>query len=201
MAKKKESYENMMERLEEIVDVMDGNYVENFGMGLQDIGYICKKSNIDVEAHLMIMNPELHIKKFFELGVDIIYFHPDTSKHPAHVIEQIQNYGMKAGIVLNPESSIEMVSQLFKIADYAMVMCVNPGFSGNKYLPYIEEKIENISKIKDINNIEISIDGGCSKDVITKMSRLGVNRYVLGTTALFGLDRAYNDIFDELRKI
>ena len=183
------------------VDIMDGQYVENFGMGMQDLAVVCKESSIPIEVHLMIQRPQFHVDKFLEMSIDIIYFHPDTINHPAHLIEKIHNGGSKVGIVLNPETSIATVSELLKVVDYVMVMMVNPGFSGNKYLSYVEEKVRDICKLSEKYGFEVEIDGGCSKDVIKKLSAYGANRYVLGTTALFGKGRKYKEVMDDLRKV
>ncbi len=183
------------------VDVMDGHYVDNYGMGMQDIGYVCKKAMIPVEAHLMVINPEKHIKKFAEIGVDILYFHPSATYHPAHTVQEIQKAGMKAGIVLDPETSLETVSQLMLISDYVMTMTVNPGFSGNTYQKYVEQKIRMLcSKSKELS-IEISIDGGVTKETIKEFLPLGVNRYVLGSTGLFATGRSYREVLSELHKM
>lgn len=183
------------------VDIMDGQYVENFGMGMQDLAVVCKEATVPIEAHLMILRPEFHVDKFTNLGVDIIYFHPDAVKHPAHLIEKIHLLGKKAGIVLNPETSVASVSELLRIVDYVMVMMVNPGFSGNTYLTYLEDKVYEICQLKDKYGFEVSIDGGVSEEVICKLSEYGANRFVLGTTALFGKGKPYDDIIKELRDL
>lgn len=183
------------------VDIMDGQYVENFGMGMQDLAVVCREAIVPIEAHLMILRPEFHVDKFINLGVDIIYFHPDAVCHPAHLIEKIHKAGKKAGIVLNPETSIANISELLRIVDYVMVMMVNPGFSGNTYLSYVEEKVFELCQLKEKYGFEISIDGGCSEDVIRKLGAYGANRFVLGTTALFGKNRPFDEIFKELREI
>ncbi len=183
------------------VDIMDGQYVENFGMGMQDMAVVCKETTVPIEVHLMILRPEFHVEKFIDLGVDIIYFHPDAVCHPAHLIDKIHKYGKKAGIVLNPETSIASISEMLRIVDYVMVMMVNPGFSGNTYLSYVEEKVYELCAMKEKYGFEISIDGGCCEEVISKLGSYGANRFVLGTTALFGKGRTYSEIFAELRGI
>ena len=183
------------------IDIMDGQYVENFGMGMQDLAVVCKEAKIPIEAHLMILRPEFHIEKFINLGVDILYFHPDAVRHPAHLIEKIHNAGKKAGIVLNPETSISSITEMLRITDYVMIMMVNPGFSGNTYLTYLEEKVFEICKLREKYQFEVSIDGGCCENVIRKLSKYGANRFVLGTTALFGKSRPYKEIIKELHEL
>ena len=183
------------------VDIMDGQYVENFGMGMQDLVVVSREAKVPIEVHLMILRPEFHVEKFINLGADIIYFHPDSVRHPAHLIDKIHKLGKKAGIVLNPETSIESVSEMFNIVDYVMVMMVNPGFSGNTYLSYVEPKVKEICELREKYGFEISIDGGCSDEVIEKLGSWGANRFVLGTTALFGKKRPYAEIIKDLRLI
>lgn len=180
------------------VDMMDGQYVENFGMGMQDLAVVCREASIPIEVHLMILRPEYHIPKFLELGIDILYFHPDAVRHPAHLIDTIHKAGRKAGIVLNPETSIATIEELLHIADYVMVMMVNPGFSGNTYLPYVEDKVIKLCELRARYGFEIEIDGGCSEQVIRKLGHYGANRFVLGTTALFGRNRSYKEVIEEL---
>ena len=182
------------------VDIMDGQYVENFGMGMQDLAVVSRETKVPVEAHLMILRPEFHVDKFLDLGVEIIYFHPDSVCHPAHLIEKIHKRGKKAGIVLNPETSIASICELLRIVDYVMVMMVNPGFSGNTYLEYVEDKVKDICSLREKYGFEVSIDGGCSEEVISKLSAYGANRFVLGTTALFGKNRPYKEIIEELKE-
>lgn len=180
------------------VDMMDGQYVENFGMGMQDLAVVCNKAVVPIEVHLMILRPEYHIPKFLELGIRIIYFHPDAVLHPVHLIDTIHKAGKLAGIVLNPETSIAMVEELLYITDYVMVMMVNPGFSGNTYLSYVEEKVKKLCGFKKRCGFEIEIDGGVNKEVICKLGQYGADRFVLGTTALFGRHESYKEVFKEL---
>lgn len=181
------------------VDIMDGQYVENFGMGMQDMAVVCHEASVPIEAHLMILRPEYHINKFLDIGVDIIYFHPDAVRHPAHLIDTIHARGRKVGIVLNPETSIASVVEILRIVDYVMVMMVNPGFSGNVYLHYVEDKVIELCALKEKYGFEISIDGGCDENVIRKFGACGVNRFVLGTTVLFSKKESYKKIIGELR--
>lgn len=183
------------------VDIMDGQYVENFGMGMQDLAVVRKEAKVPIEVHLMILRPEFHVPKFIDIGADIIYFHPDSVCHPAHLIDKIHKSEKKAGIVLNPETSIASVSEMFNIVDYVMVMMVNPGFSGNTYLSYVELKVKELCELKKKYGFEISVDGGCSEEVIEKLGSWGADRFVLGTTALFGKGRTYTEIMKELRLI
>ena len=134
----------------------------------------------------MIVEPSKYIDLFVNAGADIIYFHPESDRHPTTVIQKILEAGKKPGIVLNPGTSLESVNELLHIADHVILMGVNPGHAGQVYLPYIDHKMEKIVKIKDKHNLEIMLDGACSKERIKVWHNRGIDGFVLGTAALFG---------------
>ncbi len=184
------------------LDVMDGQFVRNFGLGLQDISYICKTAKSKTEVHLMIKDPQDHIEKFLELGVNRIFFHPEADYHPGRVLQTITLGGAEAGLVLSPGTSIESVMDMLPITDVVMVMMVNPGFAGQGYLPYVERKLERLIKLKDEFGFEIILDGACSYDVIKRFYKRGVKGFVLGTAALFREDHGpYRGTIEKLRKL
>lgn len=125
------------------IDIMDGHFVPNFGMGLQDFEYIREKTNKLVDVHLMIQNPSEYIDLFSEKGADIIYFHPETDMHPTRTIDRIRANGVKPGIAINPGTSVATVEPLLGLVDYVLIMTVNPGFAGQKYLDFVNEKLWN----------------------------------------------------------
>ena len=130
------------------IDIMDGQFVPNFGMGLQDVEYICKASTIPVDAHLMIENPGNYVEKFAKLGIDIIYIHPESDVHPTRTLQSIIDLGVKPGIAINPGTAVETIKPLLPFVDYVMVMSVNPGFSGQKYISSVDEKIAQLVELK-----------------------------------------------------
>ena len=130
-------------------DIMDGQFVPNFGMGLQDVEYICKASTIPVDAHLMIENPGYYVEKFAKLGIDIIYIHPESDVHPTRTLQSIIDLGVKPGIAINPGTAVETIKPLLPFVDYVMVMSVNPGFSGQKYISSVDEKIAQLVELKE----------------------------------------------------
>lgn len=184
------------------VDIMDGSYVPNFGMGLQDLEYIRKATKKLVDVHLMIENPSRYVDFFAAKGVDIIYFHPEADVHPARTIDSIRGKNIKAGIALNPGTSLEFVKPLLGIVDYILVMTVNPGFAGQKYLEYVNEKIEELVELKEKKGYtyELVVDGAISPEKISELSKVGVKGFVLGTSALFGKGK-YEEIIPELKKL
>lgn len=182
------------------LDVMDGSFVPNFGMGLQDIEYICKTATKPCDVHLMIENPSKYIDKFAKLGVNIIYIHPETDSHACRTLQMIRDAGVKSGIAVNPGTSFETVKDLLYLCDYVMLMSVNPGFAGQKYLYFVTEKFKKfVDEAENYGGYDVMIDGACSPEKIQMLSKIGVKGYILGTSALFGKDKSYKEIIDELR--
>lgn len=185
------------------IDIMDGNFVPNFGMGLQDLELIRKSTHKTVDVHLMIQNPSAYIDLFADKGVDIIYFHPETDMHPTRTIDRIRAKGVKPGIAINPGTSIEAVKALLSLVDYVMVMTVNPGFSGQKYLSFVNEKIAEIVHLKSKveNNYKVMVDGAISSQKIEELSKKGVEGFILGTSSLFGKEDSYSTIINNLKTL
>mgnify|MGYP004467889405 FL=1 len=182
------------------LDVMDGSFVPNFGMGLQDIEYICKTATKPCDVHLMIENPSKYIDKFAKLGANIIYIHPETDSHACRTLQKIRDAGVKSGIAVNPGTSFETVRDLLYLCDYVMLMSVNPGFAGQKYLDFVTEKFKKfVDESENYGGYDVMIDGACSPEKIEMLSKIGVKGFILGTSALFGKDKSYKEIIDELR--
>lgn len=186
------------------LDIMDGQFVPNFGMGLQDVELIRKSTNKMIDVHLMIMNPGNYVEKFADLGCDIIYIHPEADLHPARTLQKIKDAGKAAGIAVNPGTSFETVKDLLNLCDYVLVMSVNPGFAGQKYIDFVNEKFEQFCAVKDKYGYKVVIDGSCSPEKIEMLSKIGVEGFVLGTSAMFGKGgkgRTYPQIVEDLRKL
>lgn len=199
------SLENEVRNLDEAgtdifhIDIMDGIFVPNYGMGLQDFEFIRSATSKLVDVHLMVQNPVQYVEKFADMGADIIYFHPETDTHPARTLDMIHAKGKKAGIAINPGTSLESVQELLNIVDYVMVMTVNPGFAGQKYLGYVDKKIEKLISLQPEHNYEIMVDGAISPERIETLSNMGVTGFVLGTSALFGKEESYKTIIKNLK--
>lgn len=182
------------------LDVMDGSFVPNFGMGLQDIEYICQKAKKPCDVHLMITNPGDYVETFARLGVQIIYIHPETDKHACRTLQKIKDAGAQAGIALNPGTSFDSIKDLLYLCDYVLVMSVNPGFAGQDYLDFVTPKFKKlVEKAKKYGGYKVMIDGACSVEKIKLLSAIGVEGFILGTSALFNKGRSYTDICGELR--
>ena len=182
------------------LDVMDGSFVPNFGMGLQDIEYICETATKPCDVHLMIENPSKYVDKFASLGAKIIYIHPEIDPHACRTLQMIKDAGAKAGIAINPGTPFETVKDLLHLCDYVMLMSVNPGFAGQKYLDFVTPKFKKfVDEAKNYGGYDVMIDGACSPKKIEMLSKMGVKGFILGTSALFGKDKSYQEIINELR--
>ena len=180
-------------------DIMDGNYVENMALSPNDVKSICKNTNKPVDVHLMVTNSEVVCDIYLKTDVSIIYIHPETTKFPNELILKIKAAGKKAGIVINPQDSLSKFNELIPLCDYILVMTVNPGFSGQKYLEWVEPKINELLTLKKELNFKLVIDGACSPTVIKKLYPLGVDGFVLGTSALFNKNDRYDTIIKQIR--
>lgn len=183
------------------IDIMDGMYVPNFGMGLQDTQFIAGYSNKPVDVHLMVTDPGRYVELFAKMGIQIIYIHPEADLHAPRTLEKIVDCGAKAGIAINPGTAVETIRPLLGLVSYVLVMTVNPGFAGQSYLPFVDEKIDALLQLQERYDYKLLVDGACSRQKIEDLGAKGVNGFVLGTSALFGKEKSYKDIFSELRRL
>ena len=181
------------------MDFMDGSFVPNFGMGLQDFELVRRTTDKPVDVHLMIQHPGNYVDLFADKGADIIYVHPEADQQVARTLSRIKEKGKKAGIAVNPGTSVESIKILLPLVDYVMVMTVNPGFAGQKYLDFVDEKINDLVGLTSKFDFKIMVDGAISPEKIQTLSQLGVTGFVLGTSALFGKEKSYKEIEKELR--
>lgn len=185
------------------IDIMDGRYVPNFAMSLNDLRYIRSATDKPMDVHLMIEHPNTHINLFLESlrKGDTVYIHPEAEYHPSTTLQKIIDAGMVPGIAINPGTSVETVMEMLQIVDKVLVMSVNPGNAGQMYLPYVGKKIERLLNIRKEMDCEVYWDGACSADKITTFAPMGVKGFVLGTTLLFGKNRPYREILREIRNL
>lgn len=181
------------------IDIMDGEFVHNFGMGIHDLRYISSATTKKVEVHLMIRKPVRYVEMFAKLGVDVLYVHPESEYHVSSTIEEIVRAGMTPAIVISPGCMAESVFELLYVVKRVLVMGVNPGNAGQTYLPFLEEKIRNLLILRDKYGFEVYWDGHGSPENIRKFAPLGVSGFILGTAALFGKHKSYQEILNELR--
>lgn len=185
------------------IDIMDGRYVPNFAMSLNDMCYIRSATDKPLDVHLMIEHPNTHISLFLNSlhKGDTVYIHPEAEYHPSTTLQKIIDAGMIPGIAINPGTSIETVMEMLQIVDKVLVMSVNPGNAGQMYLPYVGKKIERLLKLRQDMSFEVYWDGACGPDKIKTFAPMGVKGFVLGTTVLFGKGRPYADILKEVREL
>lgn len=169
------------------IDVMDGNFVPNISFGFPIIESIRPKTDKVFDCHLMIANPENYVEQFCKVGCDMVSFHIEATNHADRVIQVIKNNGKKAGIVLNPQTSIESIKYLLPKLDYVLIMTVNPGFGGQKFIPEMLEKIEELAKLREEKNYNflIEVDGGINTETSKACRDKGADLLVCGSF-LFG---------------
>jgi ribulose-phosphate 3-epimerase len=176
------------------LDVMDGNFVPNITIGADFIKSVRKYSNLPFEAHLMVSEPERHIKAFAEAGSDYIIIHHEAVIHLDRAVNQIHAEGKKAGISINPTTHESCLEYLIDKIDLILVMTVNPGFGGQKFITSQFSKIRNIHKMieKSVNkNIILSVDGGVTSEIAPKVVEAGANLLVSGNAIFLSKDYKY----------
>ena len=185
------------------IDIMDGRYVPNYAMSLNDMRYIRSATTKPLDVHLMIEHPNTNIGLFLQNlhRGDTVYIHPEAEYHPSTTLQKIIDAGMVPGIAINPGTSIETVMEMLVIVDKVLVMSVNPGNAGQMYLPYVGKKIDKMLRLKEELGFKVYWDGACSADKIITYAPKGVDGFVLGTTLLFGKGREYKDIISDIRKL
>ena len=182
-------------------DIMDGTFVPNLTMGIMDIKAIRQQTTKLIDCHLMIENPSTKVDWFINAGVDLIYIHPESERYVSKTLSYIKSKGKLAGLAINPDTSIETIIEVLNLCDYLLVMTVNPGFAGQKFISSPKRKIKSLVEMKGDYYYKVIIDGACSPKIITDLSRLGCDGFILGTSALFGKNKAYKDLIKELREL
>ncbi len=165
------------------VDVMDGHFVPNITIGPPVVKSVRKATKLPLDVHLMIENPELYIPEFRKAGADYISIHPESTPHLQRALAMIRESGAKAGVALNPATPLFVLDHVWDDIDMVLVMTVNPGFGGQKFIPEMKNKILSLKKkIERANsNILLEIDGGVNVENISELSALGVDVFVAGS--------------------
>lgn len=166
------------------IDVMDGHFVPNLTFGPPVIKSFRKCTDLIFDVHLMIENPEKYIDDFVKAGADIITVHAESTVHLHRLVQQIKSYGVKAGISLNPSTSEECLKYLINDIDMVLVMSVNPGFGGQKFIPNVLDKIKAIRAMRA--DIDIQVDGGITNETIGSCIEAGANIFVAGSYVFSG---------------
>lgn len=185
------------------IDIMDGRYVPNFAMSLNDMAYIASATKKPLDVHLMIEHPNNNIHIFLRKlrRGDTVYIHPEAEYHPSTTLQKIIDAGLIPGIAINPGTSVETVYEMLRIVKKVLVMTVNPGNAGQMYMPYVGKKISSLLSLKEEMHFKVYWDGACSADKIQKFAPLGMDGFVLGTTLLFGKEEPYGTTLQKIRAL
>jgi ribulose-phosphate 3-epimerase len=169
------------------VDVMDGHFVPNITIGPPVVASLRKATRLPLDCHLMIENADQYIPAFAEAGADWISVHQEACIHLHRTLELIRSHGAQPGVVLNPATPVHTLGEVLKMVDFVLIMSVNPGFGGQKFIPASLEKIRKLVIMRNAHgaNFRIEVDGGVSLDTIAPIVRAGAEVLVAGS-AVFG---------------
>ena len=171
------------------LDIMDGTFVPEITIGAPVVKSLRKVSDIVFDVHLMVEHPETQIKSFADAGANIITFHAETTKHPHRLIQQIHELGCKAGVAINPGTSLSMIEELVEDAEMILIMTVNPGYAGQKFIESMLGKIHMLyHMIQEMETeCDIQVDGGINAETSVDVREAGANVLVAGS-AIFGAE-------------
>jgi ribulose-phosphate 3-epimerase len=174
------------------VDVMDGHFVPNISIGVPVVASLRKATRLPLDVHLMIENPEQYIPLFAEAGADMISVHQEATPHLDRALTMIREHGCKPGAVINPATPVSMLSEVLGTLDHVLVMSVNPGFGGQKFIPGALEKIRQLKLARERYNLDfrIEVDGGVGPENVTDLVRSGAEILVAGTSIFHTQDPA-----------
>jgi len=174
------------------IDVMDGVFVPNISFGFPVLQAIRKHTDKTLDVHLMIANPDAYLEDFKKAGADILTVHYEACPHLHRTISRIQELGMKAGVALNPHTPIEVLSELAPKLDLVLIMSVNPGFGGQKYIPSASDKVARLKKLRSQTNSKflIEVDGGVNLETGALLAAAGADALVAGSFVFGSADPA-----------
>ncbi|MED3660356.1 ribulose-phosphate 3-epimerase [Ureibacillus sp. FSL K6-8385] len=173
------------------IDVMDGHFVPNITMGPIVVEALRPVTALPLDVHLMIENPDQYIEVFAKAGADWISVHVEACPHLHRTIQLIRSFGVKPGVVLNPHTPIEMIQHVLGDVDFVLLMTVNPGFGGQKFIDSVVPKIEALSNlIKEKGyDVEIEVDGGITEETVVPCAKAGATIFVAGSAIYNKKDR------------
>ncbi len=170
------------------IDVMDGHFVPNISLGPVVLNSIKGKTSLPFDVHLMIENPDTYIPEFAKAGADILTVHVEACPHLHRTIQNIKSFGIKAGVSLNPATPLSLIEDILEDLDMVLIMSVNPGFGGQKFIESSLKKIKRLRKMieeKDLD-IDIEVDGGIKIDNVSRVIEAGANVIVAGSAVFNG---------------
>jgi ribulose-phosphate 3-epimerase len=172
------------------LDVMDGRFVPNISFGLPVIEMVTKANKKISDVHLMIVEPEKYVEAFKDAGADVISVHIEACPHLHRNIQQIKSFGLRAGVAVNPHTPVSLLSDILEDIDLVNLMSVNPGFGGQKFIPYTLVKIRELRRMIDEKglNVKIEIDGGVTVENAASIIEAGADVLVVGNTVFRSKD-------------
>jgi len=182
---------------------MDGHFVPNITFGPELQASIHAMTDIPIDTHLMISDPDRYIERFIEAGSSIIVVHAEACPRLAETLKRIRSYRVRAGVALNPATHIDRLRNVLELVDMVVVMTVNPGFSGQRLVPGTIEKIADVREMIDQSggDIDIEADGNVSLTNIPRMISAGANVLVAGTSSLFAKSGTLEENYAAMRKV
>ena len=170
------------------LDVMDGMFVPSISIGLPVISTIRKCTDRIFDVHLMIEEPVRYIDDFVAAGADLITVHAEACKHLDRTVTAIKEAGVLAGVALNPATPLDVLDYILDQCDMILLMCVNPGFGGQKYIPYMTDKIRRLRSMIESRglSVDIEVDGGVTLENVREINQAGANIIVAGTSVFRG---------------
>jgi ribulose-phosphate 3-epimerase len=174
------------------VDVMDGHFVPNITLGPPMVKSIRKVTKLPLDCHLMIENPDAFIPAFAEAGADMISVHQEVCRHLHRTLQLIADHNVKPAVVLNPATPVELLIEVLPMVHHVLVMSVNPGFGGQKFLPLALDKIAHLAELREELglNYRIEVDGGVAHDTVASVVEAGADMLVAGSAIFVPGDRA-----------
>lgn len=185
------------------IDVMDGHFVPNITIGPPVVAAIKNVSSIPLDVHLMIENPEHYVYEFIKSGADYLTVHAEASHHLHRVLQQIKSQGVKAGVSLNPHTPLCMIENVLNDLDLVLIMSVNPGFGGQRFIQESLEKAKKLKKMlteRNLHHVAIEIDGGVKLENIKEVLEAGVDFFVSGS-GIFKTDNPAKTIKEMIHAI
>ena len=178
------------------MDIMDGRFVPSINFGIPLVGALRKETDLILDVHLMVEDPDRYVEEFARAGADIITVHAEACTHPHRTIQHIKSMGKRAGAALNPATPAAALSCVLEDLDLILVMSVNPGFGGQKYIPYSTEKLKELKEIRKERGLsfDIEVDGGVNLANAKEIMAAGANMLVAGSAVFSG------DLEDNIRQ-
>lgn len=183
------------------VDVMDGMFVPNISFGFPVLKAVRKMTEKVLDVHLMIADPDRYIEEFYKAGADIICVHAEACTHLHRTIQHIKQFGIKAAVALNPGTPLSAIDYVLEDIDMVLIMSVNPGFGGQKFIPSSLRKIKELKSIlkeRGLEHIDIEVDGGVTLDNVQEIKAAGANVFVAGSAVFNGDTRKNTESFLKL---